>query len=79
MNNLVDLLEDKAWLASEIAEKAQMSTDTVRRKLIMLENAGLIKHVKEGRFNWYFTTKSFQLYLEENPEARIRNQLNEGR
>ncbi len=82
MNEFADLdglFEGKAWLASELSEKVNMTTDAVRRRLIVLENAGLVKHVKEGRFNWYFTSKSFRKYLAENPEARIRRKLGKGR
>jgi len=77
--DLEDLFEGKAWLASELSEKVNMTTDAVRRRLIILENAGLVKHVKEGRFNWYFTSKSFREYLAENPKERIRRKLGEGR
>ncbi len=77
--DLDSLFGGKAWLASELAEKVDMTTDAVRRRLIVLENAGLVKHVKEGRFNWYFTTKSFRKYLADNPEARIRRKLGKRR
>jgi len=43
--------------------------------MIVLENAGLIKHVREGRFNVYFTAKDYEKYLDENPEERIRLKL----
>ncbi len=71
-DNLDDLFEGKAWLALELAEKVGMSVDAVRQKMIVLENAGLITHVREGRFNVYFTVKDREAYLDENPEERFR-------
>lgn len=43
--------------------------------MIILENAGHIMHVKNGRFNVYFTTKDFEKYLNENPIERIKLKL----
>ncbi len=71
-DNLDDLFEGKAWLALELAEKVGMSVDAIRQKMIVLENAGLITHVREGRFNVYFTVKDREKYLNENPEERFR-------
>lgn len=71
-DNLDDLFEGKAWLALELAEKVGLSVDAIRQKMIVLENAGLITHVREGRFNVYFTVKDREKYLNENPEERFR-------
>lgn len=43
--------------------------------MIILENIGLIQHVREGRFNWYFTTADYHKYLADNPEEQIRKKL----
>ena len=74
-DDLDALFEGKAWLALELAEKVGLSVDAVRQKMIVLENAGLITHVREGRFNVYFTVKDREAYLDDNPEERIRTKL----
>ena len=74
-DDLDALFEGKAWLALELAERLNLSVDAVRQKMIVLENAGLITHVREGRFNVYFTVKDREAYLDENPEERIRRKL----
>ena len=74
-DDLDALFEGKAWLALELAEKVGLSVDIVRQKMIILENSGLITHVREGRFNVYFTVKDREKYLNENPEERIRSKL----
>ncbi len=71
-DNLDDLFEGKAWLALELAEKVGLSVDAIRQKMIVLENSGLITHVREGRFNVYFTVKDREAYLDEHPEERFR-------
>ncbi len=67
--------EKEAWLAEELAERLEWSVERVRRKMIQLENYGLVKHVREGRYNWYFSTKDYLRYLEENPEQDITDKL----
>lgn len=74
-DNLDELFEGKAWLAKELAEKVGISVDAIRQKMIVLENSGLITHVREGRFNVYFTVKDREKYLNEHPEERIRLKL----
>ena len=74
-DDLDELFEGKAWLARELANKLDLSVDAIRQKMIVLENTGLVMHVREGRFNWYFATKDYEKYLDENPEERIRRKL----
>ena len=72
---LDELFDGQAWLAEELAERLEWSVERVRRKMIQLENYGLVKHVREGRYNWYFSTKDYLRYLEENPEQDITDKL----
>jgi len=74
--DLEAIFEGQAWLAAELAEKLNLPVETVRRRMIILENVGRIMHVKEGRFNWYFTVKDFRKYLAKHPEERIKWSLN---
>ena len=69
------MFDGQAWLASELAEELDITVEEVRRKMIILENIGLIQHVREGRFNWYFTTADYHKYLADNPEEQIRMKL----
>lgn len=75
---ILKVFQGKAWLAEELAEKLNLSVEDVRRKMIILENAGKVRHVREGRFNWYYTTRDYEKYLDEHPEERIRRQLKSG-
>jgi len=36
-----------------------------------MENAGLVMHFRDGRFNVYLTVKDCKKYLDENPEKHI--------
>ena len=74
---LLDAFGNQAWLATELAEKLSMTVEDVRRRMIILENTGRVSHVREGRFNWYYTTKAYEEYLAKHPEERIRRQLRE--
>ena len=69
------MFDGQAWLASELAEELDITVEDVRRKMIILENIGLIQHVREGRFNWYFTTSDYYKYLADHPEEQIRMKL----
>ncbi len=73
--NLDDLFEGKAWSSDELSEKLGWTIERVRRKMIQLENYGLVQHVREGRYNWYFSTKDYLIYLDLHPEKDIRNKL----
>ena len=74
-DDLDELFEGKAWLAKELADKVGCTVDAIRQKMILLENSGLITHVREGRFNVYFTVKDREKYFDDNPEERIRSKL----
>ena len=62
-------------MAAELSQKLGISVEEVRRKMIVLENMRKIMHVREGRFNWYFTTSDYRKYLTEHPEEKIREKL----
>lgn len=65
--DFVELMGDEyAWSAQELSEKSGLPVEKVRRLMIRLENYGDIKHVKEGRFNWYFTRFGYNKYLHNN-------------
>jgi len=74
-DDILEVFQGQAWLAFELAEVLNLSIEEVRRRMIILENAGLILHVREGRFNRYFTTESYDKYLKEHPNERIRRTL----
>jgi len=40
--------------------------------MIVLENTGLVKHFRDGRFNVYLTVEDYENYLKEHPEDRIK-------
>lgn len=71
--NLDTLFQGQAWSARELAEKLNLSVDTVRQKLVVLINYGSVIVVKEGRYNLYLLRKDRDRYLESlGTKERLR-------
>lgn len=71
----IDFLElmgdEKAWSAKKLSEESGLPVEKVRRLMIRLENCGDVRHVKEGRYNWYFTNFGYIKYLRNNLKEMI--------
>ena len=68
--NWVEIMDDKAWLAEELAQKLGMHPMTLRRYLRIYTNIGVLICHKIGRYKYYAVRKRYEEWKRKRSEAQ---------